>query len=129
LNFGFLDDVSVGGIEDGVEEDVVRLMAEGQNIGLSLNISKCELISKQATSRLPTIGSFSHHFPDEANLLGSPLLTGPAMDAALSVQCENLVRAASRLELVSAHDALIILRNSLSAPKLSYTLRTSPCAG
>ena len=35
----------------------------------------------------------------------------------------------SRLKLISAHDALIILRNCLSAPKLNYTLRASPCAG
>jgi len=41
----------------------------------------------------------------------------------------NLERASSRLKLISAHDALTILRHSLSAPKLNYMLRASPCAG
>ena len=33
-----------------------------------------------------------------------------------------------RLKLLSAHDALILLRSSFSAPKLLHTLRSSPCA-
>jgi len=35
----------------------------------------------------------------------------------------------SRLNLIQSHDALMILRSSLSAPKLLYLLRTSPCFG
>ena len=75
------------------------------------------------------MSTFIHQSPDEANLLGAPLLTGSSMDSALSKQCSNLERAANRLKLISAHDALTILRHSLSAPKLNYMLRASPCAG
>ena len=51
------------------------------------------------------------------------------MDRALDNRCEDLSRAASRLRLISAHDALIFLRASFSAPKLLHTLRASPCSG
>jgi len=50
------------------------------------------------------------------------------MDDTLNRKCEDLKRAVDRLNLISAHDALLILKSSISAPKLMYTLRTSPCA-
>src|SRR5687768_6731841 len=43
LKFGYLDDVTVGGKVESVEEDVNLLMLESPRIGLKLNISKCEL--------------------------------------------------------------------------------------
>ena len=51
------------------------------------------------------------------------------MDQAILKRCEDLDRAVNRLAKLSSHDALTILRSSLSAPKLLYTLRTSPCVG
>ena len=129
LGFGYLDDVTVGGVGATVEDDVSMLKVEGEAIGLSLNIGKCELISARPTHTFPIISSFRHCFPNEANLLGAPLQPGPSMDSALNTQCNNLDRAVSRLKLITAHDALIILRNCLSAPKLNYTLRVSPCFG
>ena len=62
-------------------------------------------------------------------LLGAPLIEGSAMNLALENRCLELERAAARLKLISAHDALVILKNSLSAPKLLHTLRSSPCTG
>jgi len=55
--------------------------------------------------------------------------SGPAVDAILESKCEDLARAVSRLALLHAHDALVILRNSLRVPKLLYTLRTAECSG
>ena len=49
------------------------------------------------------------------------------MDGALIARCEELRRATDRLCTISAHDALIILRSSLSAPKVLHTLRSAPC--
>src|ERR1700730_2238429 len=51
------------------------------------------------------------------------------MDSSLDKFNENLHRATQRLSLITAHDSLIILRHSLSAPKLTYVIRCSPCAG
>ena len=53
------------------------------------------------------------------------------MDVRLSASAryEDLARIISRLELISAHDALVLLKNSLSAPRLQFTLRSAPCVG
>ena len=51
------------------------------------------------------------------------------MDERLSARCEDLARIISRLELISAHDALVLLKNSFSAPRLQFTLRSAPCVG
>jgi hypothetical protein len=70
------------------------------------------------------------HLPvNNADLLGAPITTGPAMDCALSKRCDDMTRAATRLKLIASHDALILLRASFSAPKLMHTLRASPCSG
>src|SRR3984893_8063850 len=47
LSFGYLDDVTIGGNEVSVEEDVKWLMKESQSIGLSVNISKCDGLRPQ----------------------------------------------------------------------------------
>ena len=51
------------------------------------------------------------------------------MDEMLSAQCEDLARIISRLELVTVHDALVLIKNSFSAPRLQFTLRSAPCTG
>ena len=50
------------------------------------------------------------------------------MDSKLEKHSVNFKRAAERLQDIQRHDALILLRHSLSAPKILHTLRTSPCA-
>ena len=51
------------------------------------------------------------------------------MNQALEARCSDLNRALDRFPLISAHDGLVILKNSISAPKLMYTLRCSPTFG
>jgi len=67
--------------------------------------------------------------PDEAELLGAPLLSGKKMDEPLANpnRCSELDTALGRLSLLAAHDALILLKASFSAPKMLHTLRCSPC--
>ena len=50
-----------------------------------------------------------------------------AIDNVLKSKLESLKLMASRLKEIDAHDALFLLRNCFSMPKLTYTLRTSPC--
>ena len=109
------------------EEDTVCVKEE--EIGLRLNRKKCEFINASAQSSDPVFKDFIHLRADNAELLGAPLTTGPAMDHALTRRCEDLERAADRLRLLAAHDALILLRASFSAPKMLHTLRASPCSG
>ena len=77
----------------------------------------------------PAFQNFVHLSLEEAELLGAPLSTGSAMNTALSRRCDDLARAATRLGSIAAHDALVLLKASFSAPKLMHTLRASPCCG
>ena len=111
-------------------EDFARIQSGAKKIGLTLNVSKCEIISCTGCEIVPDVfRDFRHLSPGECEILGSPISVGPAMDAHLAARCTDLARAGDRLKLLQAHDALVILKNSLSAPKLLYTLRTSPCSG
>ena len=50
------------------------------------------------------------------------------MDKTLNIHVANLKIASTRLGLLQSHDALVILKNSLSLPKLQHNLRSSFCA-
>jgi hypothetical protein len=60
-------------------------------------------------------------------LLGTPLSTGQARIECLTARCNDLGRVGERLKLISAHDALVLLKNSLRAPKLQHTFQTDCC--
>ena len=64
---------------------------------------------------------------DSATLLDAPLFSGQAMDDILSTLQDDLKSAVDRLQLVSAHDALVLVKTCLGGPKLLYILRASPC--
>jgi hypothetical protein len=129
LDEGYMDDLTLGGPESQVARDVEVVRRRGEEIGLRLNGKKCEYISRTSQSTDPIFADFIHLKVEEADLLGAPVTTGTAMDQALSSRCDDLQRAAGRLQLIAAHDALILLRASFSAPKLQHTLRASPCSG
>ena len=48
-----------------------------------------------------------------ANLLGAPIFCGQAMDDILSTLLENLKLAVDRLQHITAHDALVLLKTCL----------------
>ena len=52
---------------------------------------------------------------------------GPATDNCLREKCVELNKGISRLSMLQTRDAIIILKNSLSIPKLMYILRTADC--
>src|SRR6218665_2490288 len=62
-------------------------------------------------------------------LLGAPIIRGIALDATLEDHCRVLSRALKRLIKLPSQNALILLRSSFGATKLSYLLRCSPCLG
>ena len=128
LVLGYLDDITLGGNETQLELDVQKVRSQGELLGLKLNESKCEFANYQGTPSSEFFTNFIHLFPSNTSLLGAPLTTGIAMDHALQERCNDLRRVIDRLKLVSAHDALIILRSSFSTPKILHTLRSSPCA-
>jgi hypothetical protein len=126
---GYLDDITLGGDEKTLAHDVSTIRARGEAMGLKLNVKKCEFINKDAKATEPIFSDFILLDTANATLLGAPLTAGKAMDDALAGRCKDLALTIDRLKLLSAHDALILLRASFSAPKILHTLRSSPCAG
>ena len=90
-------------------------------------MKKYKYISHTSSSSDTMFREFIHLKPNEASLLGAPINTGRAMDDALSGRCADLALSIDRLQLLAAHDALILLRASFSAPKVLHTLRSCPC--
>ena len=68
------------------------------------------------------------HIPSgEAVLLGAPVGDETAVDAILNSMLTVFRLLASRLTLLNAHDALFLLKNCFSIPKLLYSLRCAAC--
>jgi hypothetical protein len=128
LTLGFLDDLTLGGEQNVVAEDVARIDEVGRGMGLVLNVSKCELIAHpDSVVTDPQLQSFRRLPPEEASLLGAPLFRGPVQDGFWDERCADLCRAVDRLCLIESQDALILLRASFSAPRVQHLLRCSPC--
>ena len=127
MAFGYLDDFTLGGPIEVVAADVAAIMARGASLGLSLNRGKCEVVGRAGHACHHQFADFCQLTPESASLLGSPLLAGPAMDDILTAFCEDLELAIARLKLISAHDALTLLKSCLGGTKLQYIMRTSPC--
>jgi len=104
-------------------------MYVGNEIGLDLNISKCELISHP---RCIVSGSILQSFlqipvPDAklGALYFSALFWIQFGHCAVMI---SLSRAVDRLSSVSSQDALILLRASFSAPRVQHLLCCLPLA-
>ena len=65
---------------------------------------------------------------ENASLLDAPLGPGDALDNAVEVKCSDLRTAITRLTSIAAHDALILLRSSLSAPRHRGSVGSGPRA-
>ena len=91
------NDVTLGGNDASLDNDVNIIIDKGKELGLELNFLKCELIS--ATPLLtghPIIGTFNRLQIEESTLLGAPLTTGSAMDKSLTARIEDLQRASNK---------------------------------
>ena len=127
LKIGYLDDVTLGGHVNTVDRDVAAIKSLGDVIGLQLNRTKCEIIAQSPTIGHSSLSDFIVVTPQEATLLGAPLLSDVALETALTDRCNELTKVENKLSLISAHDALLILKSSLGTPKMTHLLRSSPC--
>ena len=129
LRLGFMDDITLAGTSSITAQDVNIIKEAGAQLGLHLNASKCEIISKNTTKQFESSAfeDFQRVDLNHLCLLGAPILRGPATDKCLREKCDELKRGISRLSILQAHDAMIIFKNSLSFPKLMYILRTADC--
>ena len=124
----YLDDVTLGGSCSDILHDLEAIM-EAENLGLTLNNSKSEIICHDHTTR----GSIITHLPgaqvvdpSHASLLGSPLDDDKSVSMAIEEKIAILMRMGEIFEYLTAHDSLVLLRNSFAILKLQYLLRTSP---
>ena len=130
LNLGNVDNVTLGGTVKAVASDVAKIVKAGTEIGLSLNVSKCEFIAhKDFQVDDALLQSFHRVELEDVSLLGAPLFPGAELDTAWDDRCEDLTRAADRLSAIGAQDALILLRSSFSAPKSSSSPAVLPICG
>jgi hypothetical protein len=128
LKIGYLDDITLGGKRTSVVVDIESLRFEAEKMGLALNDRKCEVIATDSIHSLPTsLSQFALVHPLDSELLGSPLLQGQAMDRILDKHVTRLRITSERLGSLQSHDALMIIKYSLSLPKLLHNLRSS-CA-
>ena len=92
-----------------------------------LNKKKCETITTNCHTDEISLQQFIHYSPLFVTLLRASLLQGPAMNDCLQERSSELERTISRLDLITSHDATILLRAFFNAPAQPHTLRASPC--
>ena len=66
---------------------------------------------------------------EDMTLLDAPILAVRSVDAALKEKTAILEKSIKHLSLLSSHDVICLLKNSIGTPKMLYILRTSPCSG
>ena len=124
---GYMDDIMLGGKSDTMADDVATKRTLGSTLNLHLNAKKCELIQHCSTTTEPAFRDFLITSKENETPLGAPLTDGPALNEAPEALCVDLGRAIGRLSLLPAHDALMLLKSSFSAPKIMHMLHSSPC--
>ena len=79
---------------------------------------------------IPETGKFTFTPLSDLTLLGAPVTTGAVLDKILKAKTDGLAKEIQRLSYVGlhAHDALMLIRHSVSVPKLLHVLRSSLCA-
>jgi hypothetical protein len=129
-NIWYMDDGAIGDNVDALLSDFRMLMDESRKLGLIINVAKCEII----TDNDDVLQKFRDVAPDikhvktaAAMLLGAPIGNEQSVDDVLKAKLEELRRLSSRLSLLHAHDALFLLKNCFSIPKLMFSLRSAPC--
>ena len=102
----------------------------GLIIGLELNENKCEIVTDDdsvAANVRVVLPNIRHISCGDALLLGAPVGDERSVDTVLNGKLAVFKRLASRLLSLNAQDALFLLKNCFSTPKLLYTLRCAAC--
>ena len=129
LSFFYLDDGTLGGSEEDLRHDVEVVERVGSSIGLMLNAGKTEIIGspEMANGILSSLPGAKVIDPSRAPLLGSSIGDVTSITDLLSEKTAMLRRMGDRLQHLSSHDAILLLKHSFALPKLLYNLRTAPC--
>ena len=126
----YLYDGTLGGSFDDVLDDLQVVEEKAAELGLHLNRQKSDVICRDPPtlnlilSRAPDLMVTS---PDKATFLEAPLGDVDSISEAILEKTRKLRIMGNRLQYLHAHDAFLLLRHSITIPRLLYTLRTSPC--
>ena len=129
FNVWHLDDGSLGGGEEELLSALKTIQQEGAQLGLHLNVHKCELICHDLSTTESVLSSFPDLKivdPSCATLLGSPLGNATALHSCLESKAYQLKLISYRLRHLESHNVLILLRHALAIPKLLHILCSSP---
>ena len=105
-----------------VARDVQAIYDSHPLTGLLLNACKCEITAKNfdIIDEFAIFKDFRRIAMEDLTLLEAPILGGSAVDNGLQDKIATLERSIIRLSKLQSHDALCLLRNSLSMPKLHH---------
>ena len=126
----YLDDGKLGGSEDDILHDLEAINNAADELGLVLNMQKCELITCSSMIRdsiLSVSPQLQVIMPDYVSLLGSPLGDIACICDTIQLKVSNLETMGARLQHMHAHDVLQLLRHSFALPKMMHVLHTTPC--
>ena len=125
----YLDDGTLGGSVEEVKSNFLYLERTARELNLFLNHSKSEIICVDETTKQEMLSMSPNLHPTDpslATLLGSPIGGLEALNEAWESKISHLRNLGDMLKLLQAHDAICLLRNALSMPKVLYVLRTAP---
>ena len=134
VNLWYLDDGLLAGTPDAVQKDLSYIVRTASEIGLSVNITKCEILCnggdfegiEEAYSAVERVAQGITRADTTMAFLGTALfLEGRA--TILADKIDKLSSLVQRLKDLRSHDALFLLKNCIAIPRLYYLLRTSPC--
>ncbi|CAE1249357.1 unnamed protein product [Acanthosepion pharaonis] len=135
FNIWYLDDATLGESIEAVAADLRRVILVLSLLGLEINSSKSEIINlnysaddfESAIRDIRLILEDIKITPkEELHILGSPVFP-MAIRECLDTKHVILIRMTEKLQLIDAHPALFLLKNSFSLPSSLYTLRSAPC--
>jgi hypothetical protein len=129
MKFFYLEDGTIGGPESLVMDDLKCIEYSASQLGLLLNHSKTEIICSKDSGLLIHYYAPDMHKvePKDAVLLDTPLGDLSGIDNALQDKVRKLRILGDHLAHLRTQDALFLIRNAFSIPKILYLLRTSPC--
>jgi len=131
FNVWYLDDGNLGGPPRSDLADFLTILEQSSSLGLSLNLSKCELYVTGASSG-HLVDKFQSVAPgvrlldsSEVTLLGS-LITLDALPSSFESKLSSIQTLTSCLETLFAHGSFYLLHHCFAIPKLLHLLRISP---
>ena len=130
LNAWYLDDVVLGGQLLSVKEDLKKIIDSKKSLGLTVKLSKCELMLLDSQSNIDSALEFPGIKviqPEDLTLLGAPVLPC-ANQKILSAKLDNLKTLTDRLKLLHEHDALYLLKNAWPSQNCCISFAQHPAS-